>query len=183
MQIFTKMANRWAERVCEGDECSEFRAALEQTDVEVTSAHDSYLINCASPDDLLRQRSIDSLEWELRRCDALDLDYLVSHPGNFMDDRSSGIARNAEAIGIAMERANPKVTLLLELTAGSGTVLGSTFEEMTALLDRIPPPWREKVATPPELVNTTAQPQAMASSAGSPSPSASEGKTKMSHRR
>lgn len=145
MQIFTKMASRWAERLCEGDECETFRAALKDTDVVVTTAHDSYLINCASPDDVLRRRSIDSLVWELQRCDALGLDFLVSHPGNFMDDRSSGITRNAEAIGIALERAKPKVKLLLELTAGSGTVLGSTFEEMAELLAQIPAPWRETI--------------------------------------
>jgi apurinic endonuclease (APN1) len=145
MQIFTKMASRWAERVCEGDECEAFRAALQQTDVAVTTAHDSYLINCASPDDVLRQHSIDSLVWELQRCDALGLDFLVSHPGNYMDDRDSGIARNAESIGVALERAKPKVRLLMELTAGSGTVLGSTFEEMAALLAQIPLPYREAV--------------------------------------
>ena len=145
MQIFTKMANRWAERVCEADECEVFRAAMAQTEVAVTTAHDSYLINCASPDDVLRARSIESLVMELQRCDALGLNFLVSHPGNFMDDRASGVARNAESIGVALERAQPKVTLLMELTAGSGTVIGSTFEEMAALIEAIPLPWRERV--------------------------------------
>src|SRR3954467_13133032 len=53
MQIFTKMANRWAERVCEDDECRAFRDALANTQVRETMAHDSYLINLASPDEVL----------------------------------------------------------------------------------------------------------------------------------
>ena len=145
MQMFTKMASRWMERTCDQDECHSFSAALKETAVVATTAHDSYLINCASPDDVLRARSIESLVMELERCDALGLNYLVSHPGNFMDDRASGLARNAEAIGAALERVQPSVTLLLELTAGSGTVLGATFEEMAALIEALPLPWRGRV--------------------------------------
>lgn len=145
MQIFTKMGNRWAERVCEEVECSAFRAALAETEITVTSAHDSYLINCASPDATLRARSIESLAMELRRCDALGLDYLVSHPGNYMDERASGLARNAESIGAAFESARPKVVLLMELTAGSGTAIGSSFEEMAQLIELIPETWRNRI--------------------------------------
>ena len=62
-----------------------------------------------------------------------------------MDDRASGLQRNADAIGEALERTPGDVVLLLEMTAGSGTVLGSTFEEMAALIDKIPLPHRERV--------------------------------------
>ena len=82
MQIFTKMANRWAERACEGEECVGFRAAIKVTDVRETTAHDSYLINLASPDPILRARSFESFVAELQRGKALGLNYLVSHPGN-----------------------------------------------------------------------------------------------------
>src|SRR6478672_158893 len=71
MQIFTKMANRWAERLCEDDECKAFVAALADTAVRQTSAHDSYLINLASPDPVLRTRSIESFASEFARCEAL----------------------------------------------------------------------------------------------------------------
>src|SRR5215216_4582640 len=104
MQIFTKMANRWAERVCADDECRAFRDALALTNVRVLAAHDSYLINLASPDDALRRKSIESFVAELQRCEALGIQLLVSHPGNFMDDRDAGIRRNAESIIEALER-------------------------------------------------------------------------------
>ncbi len=146
MQMFSKMANRWAERMCEDDECRAFAAALTDTQVRATAAHDSYLINLASPDPVLRARSLASFESELRRCEALGLEYLVSHPGNFMDDRASGIARNAEAIGIALEHVPGCVILLMEMTAGSGTAIGSSFEEMASLIESVPAPHRDRVA-------------------------------------
>lgn len=145
MQIFTKQANRWAERSCESDECERFRTALADTEVGATCAHDSYLINLASPDPTLRARSLESFVRELERCEALGLDYLVSHPGNFMDDRASGIARNAEAIAAALERAPGRTMLLMETTAGSGTVIGSTFEELAALIDAVPAPLSARI--------------------------------------
>ena len=145
MQIFTKMASRWAERVCEEEECTTFLTELGETGVRETNAHDSYLINLASPDSVLRQRSIDSFIGELQRCAALELKFLVSHPGNFMDERSSGLERNAEAIGIALERAPGETMLLMEMTAGAGTVLGSSFEEMAKLIEMIPLPYRKRV--------------------------------------
>ena len=145
MQIFSKQANRWAERLCEDEECRAFAAALTETAVRATAAHDSYLINLASPDPVLRERSRASFEAELRRCEALGLQYLVSHPGNFMDDRASGIDRNAEAIGIALECVPGRLTVLMETTAGSGTSIGATFEELAMLLERIPAPHRARV--------------------------------------
>lgn len=144
-QLFTKQANRWAERDCDGDECASFRAAVALSGARATCAHDSYLINLASPDAELRARSIASFEAELRRCTALGLDYLVSHPGNYMDDRASGIARNADAIAEALERVQPTTILLLETTAGQGTVLGATFEEIAELIARVPEPLRDRV--------------------------------------
>ncbi len=138
MQIFTKMANRWAERVCEDEECTAFISQLGETAIRETCAHDSYLINLASPDPFLRQRSIESFTAEVRRCNALGLNYLVSHPGNYMDNRQDGIARNADAIAQVLDQVKGKTILLMETTAGSGTVLGSQFEEMSDLLARLP---------------------------------------------
>jgi deoxyribonuclease-4 len=144
-QIFTKQANRWLEREVDESESSRYRDAMRATHVRWTCAHDSYLINLASPDELQRARSLESFRAELRRCHAMGLDSLVSHPGNFMDDRASGIARNAEGITAALEAEVGPTRLLMELTAGQGTVLGSTFEEMAELLARIPAALRTRV--------------------------------------
>ena len=145
IQLFTKMANRWAERECVDDECTAFRARLAVTDVAVTMAHDSYLINLASPDPVLRARSLASFVSELQRCNALGLDFLVSHPGNYMDDRDAGIARNADAISEALAMVPGSTVLCLETTAGSGTSLGATFEELAAIIERVGPEQRARV--------------------------------------
>ncbi len=137
-QIFTKQANRWVEREIEPEEAERYREAMRATTVRWTCAHDSYLINLASPDAELRARSLESFRAELRRCHALGLDALVSHPGNYIDDREAGLKRNAEAITEALNAELGPTKLLMELTAGQGTVLGSTFEEMAALLQLIP---------------------------------------------
>jgi deoxyribonuclease-4 len=146
MQMFTKMANRWAERECADDECAAFRSALGETAVRATAAHDSYLINLASPDPTLRRRSIESFVAELARCEALGLHSLVSHPGNYMDDRASGIARNADAIGEALSRVPGRVVICLECTSGSGTAIGARFEDLAALITLVPASERSRVA-------------------------------------
>lgn len=137
MQIFTKQASQWRERECDAPECEAFRAAIGAAGVRATTVHDSYLINLASPDPALRGRSLASFTSELRRCEALGVDALVSHPGNYMDDRASGLARNADCIAAALAEVPGRVRLLLETTAGSGTALGATFEELADLMARV----------------------------------------------
>ena len=92
----------------------------------------------ASPDATLRERSIASFVAELKRCRALGLHALVSHPGNYMDDHDAGLARNADAIAEALERAPGRTVVCLETTAGTGTALGATFEELAAIIGRLP---------------------------------------------
>lgn len=145
MQMFTKSANRWAERACADDECTSFRAALATTSVRGTAAHDSYLINLASPDPTLHARSLAAFIGELRRSEALGLNYIVSHPGNFMDDRASGMARNIDAITVALETVPGHVMVLMETTAGAGTGLGATFEEIAALVNGVAPAQRPRM--------------------------------------
>lgn len=138
LQLFTKMASRWAEPVLDDDVVAAFRAGVAEHGIGAMSAHDSYLINLASPDPVLRQRSVDSFRSELRRCALLGIPFVVSHPGNATDgDHASGITRNAEAVQEALEECGD-VTVLLETTAGAGRVLGAAFEQMAELLERIP---------------------------------------------
>jgi deoxyribonuclease-4 len=145
MQIFTKQASQWREPEVEAEACRTFRETIGPAGVGVTSAHDSYLINLASPDPVLWTRSLISFVSELRRSERLGLAFVVSHPGNFMDDRASGLARNADGITIALETVPGETKLLLETTAGSGTALGARFEELAELIERVPAPLRARV--------------------------------------
>ena len=145
IQIFTKQAHQWREPAIDDEERKRFRSGRAASRLVYISAHDSYLINLASPDPVLWTRSLISFTCELRRCKALGLDALVSHPGNFMDDRAEGLARNATAIGLALGAVPGRTRLLLELTAGTGTALGSSFEEMATLISLIPKGVRKRV--------------------------------------
>lgn len=145
LQLFTKTPNQWKEREIDAAEVTQFRAALEAAGSPVTVSHDSYLINLASPDDEQRARSLESFATELRRCHALGIHYLVSHPGNYMDDRDAGIARNAAAIAAALAAEPGPTILCLETTAGTGTALGATFEELAAIIAAVPEPLRARI--------------------------------------
>ena len=121
VQVFTKTPNQWREPAIEPAIATAFRRALAQSGIVQIVAHDSYLINLASPDRTLRQRSEASFIAELTRCERLGIRYVVSHPGNYIDDRASGLARNAESYTRCLEAVRGKVGVLLETTAGTGT--------------------------------------------------------------
>ena len=145
-QFFTKQANQWKERSVELDEVARFAVARAAHPTQAIVSHDSYLINLASPNPVLRRQSTESFVAELQRAHALGLTGVVSHPGNYMDDRASGLARNADAIAEALERAPGPAKLFLETTAGSGTALGATFEELAWIIEALPGSQRDRVA-------------------------------------
>ena len=146
LQLFTKQPSRWREPVVDEALAERFRAAREEHGIRVAGSHDSYLINLASPDGALRERSEACFRGELERCAALGLDFLVTHPGNATDgDERTGIARNADAVGRALAAVEGPTRVLLELTAGGGTTVGGSFEALAAILERIPEPERGRV--------------------------------------
>src|ERR1700693_4943503 len=97
LQVFIKPPNRWREPVLGHDVAETFRREIARSGVAQIVLHDSYLINLASPDGVLRKRSEDAFCSELGRCELLGIPYVVSHPGNFIDTRAAGLRRNAAA--------------------------------------------------------------------------------------
>ncbi len=146
IQVFTKTPSQWREPTLGQATVAAFRAALARTGIRVVVAHDSYLINLASPDGALRRRSMQSFTGELTRCRALGIPWIVSHPGNFLDDRAAGLERNARAYADCLAGEPSDVGVLIEGTAGAGTALGATFEELRALRDALPAAARSRVA-------------------------------------
>ncbi len=145
IQIFTKTPNQWREPVLTTEHTGGFRAAWARSGVRMVLAHDSYLINLASPDPVLRARSAACFIGELTRCRALGIPWVVSHPGNYMDDRAAGLERNAREYAACLAAVPNGVGVLIEGTAGAGTALGSTFEELRALRDALPQAVRGRV--------------------------------------
>ena len=146
IQVFTKTPNQWREPVVGDDIAEAFRRELARSGLVRIVSHDSYLINLASPDPVLAARSAESFTAELRRCDRLGIAAVVSHPGNFIDDREAGLRRNAAAITRCLQEVPGEVMILLETTAGTGTALGATFEELAALRDAVAGSVRHRVA-------------------------------------
>jgi deoxyribonuclease-4 len=145
MQLFTKPPNQWREPTLTAAAVAAFRAALARSGVQVVVSHDSYLINLASPNAALRARSAQCFVGELSRCLTLGIPWVVSHPGNYLDDRAAGLARNAREYASCLAAVPGDVGVLIEGTAGAGTALGSTFEELRALRDALPAVVRTRV--------------------------------------
>lgn len=144
LQLFTKNANQWAAKDLTDEGVRLFRAALPGTKVQCLLAHDSYLINLASPDEVLYRRSLDAFVVELERAERLGLDYLVTHPGAHMGSGEKiGLSRVARALDEAHRRcAGFRVQVLLETTAGQGSTLGYRFEHLAVILARVRRPER-----------------------------------------
>ncbi len=136
MQMFTKMASRWAEPVIDEAVAAEFRRAREEHRITFAAAHDSYLINLATADATLFERSFQSFVAELQRSTLLGLDVVVSHPGNATDGNiARGLRSNAEAVQRALDQVPGQLRVLFETTAGAGTALGANFEQLAELTD------------------------------------------------
>src|SRR3989441_1224415 len=148
LQVFTKTPNQWREPRLEASAPAQFKAELAAAGIPAGAvvAHDSYLINLASPDARLRARSVQSFIAELVRCRALGIPWVVSHPGNYMDERAAGLERNACGYAECLVAVPGEVGVLIEGTAGAGTALGSTFEELRALRDALPAAARTRIA-------------------------------------
>ena len=139
VQIFTKNNNQWACKPLTADDISRFRDALQRTGVQKPCAHASYLINLASPDPALWQKSLDAFVVELERADALGLCGLVIHPGSCVDSsEEQGLQRIVHALDQSLERtAKLDVEIWLETTAGQGSSLGHRFEHLEYLLAQV----------------------------------------------
>src|SRR5918992_4379789 len=146
IQVFTKTPSQWREPGISTESHAAFRRECERCELATIVAHDSYLINLASPDRQLSARSETSFIAELRRCEAFGIPYLVSHPGNYIDDRDAGLVRNAAAYSRSLRAVSGSVVVLLETTAGCGTALGSTFDELATLRSLIGDDVRHRVA-------------------------------------
>lgn len=138
IQIFTKNNNQWNAKPLSEAEIAEFKAKQKETGIKPVVAHDSYLINVASPDKALAQKSKEALLVELQRCEALGIPYLVMHPGSHVGaGEKEGIKRIAEALGWLQAKTKAyKAQIALETTAGQGSNLGYRFEQIAEIIEQ-----------------------------------------------
>ena len=139
IQMFNKSNNQWRARKLEEAEVEKFLQAIEATGVTVALSHTSYLINIASPDDALGEKSRLSLREEMERCNLLKIPNLVMHPGSHVGSgEETGMARIIANINRMFDELDDnQVTLLLESTAGQGSNLGYRFEQLAQMIDGV----------------------------------------------
>ena len=138
VQLFTKNNNQWNAKEITQAEVSQFAKSLKETGVTNPLSHASYLINLASPKEELWLKSIDAMVVEWQRAEMLGLDGVVVHPGAFVDSSpEAGLERIVQAVSRAAELVDAKdCWLLLENTAGQGSCLGWSMEQLGWMLAR-----------------------------------------------
>lgn len=139
IQIFTKNANQWRAKPLTEEGAARFTAEQRRTAIEPVLAHNSYLINLASPIKALWQQSLDAFREEIKRAQKLGVPYLVFHPGAHRGaGEEAGLRRIAESVNLLHDQIPSfNLMLLLETTAGQLTSLGHRFEQLREILCRI----------------------------------------------
>ena len=137
-QMFTRNPRGWKFKELDGDEVKEFRRKVESFQLTPVVSHMPYLPNLSSPKKLLYNKSLKSLIAELDRCDSLGIPYVVTHLGSHLGKgQDVGLERLTSAINQAFSTNQGKVTLLLENTAGTKNSMGSSFEEIKRIINRL----------------------------------------------
>ncbi|MCI0484095.1 MAG: deoxyribonuclease IV [candidate division NC10 bacterium] len=135
MQIFTKNNSQWRAAPLTEQVIEAYKTNRRQAGIDPILAHDSYLINIASPEKDLYRKSLEALRIEVARAAVLEIPYLIIHPGAHLGSgEAEGIKRVVEALETVLEgpQASP-VTICLETTAGQGSSLGYRFEHLAAI--------------------------------------------------
>ncbi len=139
MQIFTKSPNQWASKPISDEDVANFMTEGKSSGVQTVTAHDSYLINLATPNAELRAKSQQAFRVELERCERYGIPFLVTHMGSHMGaGDEAGLKQLAESLDrVHADLPGYRVKTLLEITAGQGTNLGYRFEHLAQVLDRV----------------------------------------------
>ena len=136
-QIFSSSPRMWRASPPEAGDVRRFRAARERLDLWPLAIHTNYLVNLATLDPLIRERSVASFRGELERAATIGAEYLVLHPGNY---KGQSVEEGIVAFVLALAESargfkGAGVTVLLENTVGSGRQIGSRFEELRTIRD------------------------------------------------
>jgi deoxyribonuclease IV len=144
VQLFSKNNNQWKAPPLSDQHVAAFRGAIDATGIVDPVVHNSYLINLASPDDALWNRSIDAMMVEVDSCQALGIADLVAHPGAHTGSGDeAGLKRVAKALDEVHRRTRGvEVHIDLETTAGQGTCLGHRLDHLATIIAAVKEPER-----------------------------------------
>ena len=144
VQIFTKNQQQWRVPRLTSAAIEQWKSRLNAAGFTKTTSHASYLINLASPDEVLWRRSVELFAEELRRCIALGIPYCIVHPGAHMGaGEAIGLARVARALNLIHSSVPADgVMTCLECTAGRGSSLGHRLEHLAGIIEQVEQPRR-----------------------------------------
>lgn len=135
LQIFTRNQRQWRPSPLSEEEIRLFRASWQQHPGMPVASHASYLINLATGKAELAAKSMQALAAELERCNLLGIPSAVLHPGSHGGDGIDvGLRRVVAALDQVLDEHDGDTMVLLETTAGQGTGMGATFEELGYIL-------------------------------------------------
>lgn len=141
MQIFTANQRQWTHKHLTPLQIQAYFKELASSNITDVMSHASYLVNLGSPVEEMLSKSRIAFQEEIERCLALKLAYLNFHPGAALDDsREKCLDRIVESLlsfAPLLHTKEHSLTLLLEMTAGQGSVVGNTFEEVGYILERV----------------------------------------------
>jgi deoxyribonuclease IV len=138
MQIFSRNPRGWQVSKLALSDIKEFKKLKKEYDIRPVAVHIPYLINLATPDDGLYQKSINAYVDDLKRADSLGAEYFVTHLGSHVGSgEDEGIRRFSDALNRIIKRARPNTLILLENTAGSGDNIGYRFEHIKRIIDSL----------------------------------------------
>lgn len=136
MQIFSRNPRGWRISKLKQSDIEEFKKRRKETEITPLAIHIPYIINLASPKKSLYKKSIKAYIEDIKRADALEAEYFVTHLGSHKGTGERlGLKRFCQALDVVVKNAKPKLKILLETTAGSGNQLGYTFEHIKYILD------------------------------------------------
>jgi len=135
IQVFNQSPRMWKPTRWKDEDIATFHERMEDSPIKSVVIHAVYLLNCASPDKEIRDKSIASLTHALRMGDAIGAHGVVIHPGSTLGEpHKEAISRAGKAFKQALKESD-SCPLLLEDTAGGGNTLGRDFDELAALVD------------------------------------------------
>ena len=137
-QMFTRNPRGWRFSPLDPEEVNQFKWKLSKVDIKPIFVHMPYLPNLASSRREIYVPSVRSLITELKRCDELDVPFLVTHLGSHLGSgESAGLKRIIDAINTAFSEAEGETMLLLENTAGTRNSVGSSLEVIRRVVDGV----------------------------------------------
>jgi deoxyribonuclease IV len=138
IQFFSRNPRGWKYGPLDQEEVGEFRASIQSSSLFPIFLHLPYLPNIASPRSKFYRRSVHSIVTDLKRAEQIGAQYLIIHIGHRMESsEEASIEAVFQGINQAFERVSNPVTLLLENTAGQGTEIGYSFEQLERIISGV----------------------------------------------